>query len=73
MTPVEWLALRRLYTRNLKLRALDYANEEDHKLYHPVHDRAHDPVARLLRTIEDEDTQSVQLVAGFRGTACLTG
>jgi hypothetical protein len=72
MTPEEWLALRRLYTRNLKLRALDYANEEDRKLYHPVHDPAHDPVARLLRTIEDEDAQSVQLVAGFRGTGKTT-
>ena len=51
MTPHEWLALRRAYTRNLKLRALDYSKEDDRALYHPVHDGAHDPVARLLTTI----------------------
>lgn len=71
-TDPEWLAFRRLCTRNLKLRALDYTSEEDQKLYHRVHDDAHDPTLRLLRTIEDNDAQSVQLVAGFRGTGKTT-
>lgn len=72
MTPTEWLDLRRRYTRNLKLRALDYANAEDRALYHPVHEGPHDPVARLMRAIEDNDDQSAQLVAGFRGTGKTT-
>lgn len=72
MTTREWVELRRRYTRNLKLRALDYTDEADRKLYHPVHERSHDPVARLLRAIEDNDDQSAQLVAGFRGTGKTT-
>lgn len=72
MADPQWRELRRRFTRNLKLRALDYALEEDRKLYAPVHEGAHDPVARLHRTIEDNDDQSAQLVAGFRGTGKTT-
>jgi hypothetical protein len=38
----------------------------------PVHDAAHDPVARLQRTIELGVEQSLQLVAGFRGVGKTT-
>lgn len=72
MTRREWLELRRRYTRNLKLRALDYSDASDRALYAPVHEGAHDPVARLMRTIDDDEDQSTQLVAGFRGTGKTT-
>jgi hypothetical protein len=41
-------------------------------LYEPLHDEAHDPVMRLFDSIDFSEVQSVQLVAGFRGTGKTT-
>jgi hypothetical protein len=48
-------------------------DEGDRALYVPLHDDLHDPIKRLFDTIDLSGEQSVQLVAGFRGTGKTTG
>ncbi len=64
--------VQRTLFQALRDRPLDLMNAEDVKLYEPLHDDDHDPVARLFDTIEMSDVESVQLVAGFRGTGKTT-
>lgn len=71
-TDDEWLQRSRAIYQRLKDRPLDLSRAEDRALYVPVHDAAHDPVARLQRTIELGVEQSLQLVAGFRGVGKTT-
>ncbi|MDI1483132.1 hypothetical protein [Polyangium sp. y55x31] len=56
----------------LRDRPLDLLDEADRKLYEPLHDDDHDPVKRLFDNIEFSENESVQLVAGFRGTGKTT-
>ncbi|TKD00649.1 hypothetical protein [Polyangium fumosum] len=56
----------------LRDRPLDLLDEADRKLYEPLHDDDHDPVRRLFDNIEFSENESVQLVAGFRGTGKTT-
>lgn len=63
---------RRAFFRALSDRPLDILNAEDRKLYVRLHDDAHDPIARMAKIIGYRGDQSVQLVAGFRGTGKTT-
>lgn len=72
MVDRDWIEESRALHRRLRDRPLDYARAEDRALYQPVHDERHDPVERLLHTIEIGVEQSVQLVAGFRGVGKTT-
>lgn len=53
-------------------RPLNYLDAEDRKVYVKLHDDAHDPIARMAKIIRYRGRQSVQLVAGFRGTGKTT-
>lgn len=70
--PTEFRALQKKLFQALRDRPLNLMDEEDRKLYEPLHDERHDPVDRLLDVIELSEIQSVQLVAGFRGTGKTT-
>lgn len=72
MTDPDRRAVLRAFFQSLRDRPLDLLNEADRKLYEPLHDDDHDPVKRLFDTIEYSETESVQLVAGFRGTGKTT-
>lgn len=72
MTPSELQEIRRTLFRALRDRPLNVMIEEDRKLYVELHDERHDPVERLYETIKFGDIESVQLVAGFRGTGKTT-
>lgn len=72
MTPSELQEIRRTLFRALRDRPLNVMNEEDRKLYVELHDERHDPVERLYETIKFSEVESVQLVAGFRGTGKTT-
>ncbi len=64
--------LQRSFFRALRDRPLDVSDPKDAALYEPLHDEAHDPVMRLFDSIDFSEVQSVQLVAGFRGTGKTT-
>lgn len=64
--------VQRTLFQALRDRPLDLTDAEDRKLYEPLHDDDHDPVMRLFDTIEFSEDESVQLVAGFRGTGKTT-
>lgn len=72
MKPPDLRTVQRTLFQALRDRPLDLMNEVDRKLYEPLHDDDHDPVKRLLDTIEFSENESVQLVAGFRGTGKTT-
>lgn len=72
MMPTEFRAIQRALFQALRDRPLDLMNEADRKLYEPLHDDDHDLVRRLFDTIEMAEHESVQLVAGFRGTGKTT-
>lgn len=72
MTPSELQEIRRTLFRALRDRPLNVMIEEDRKLYVELHDERHDPVERLYETIKFSEVESVQLVAGFRGTGKTT-
>lgn len=65
-------AFQRQLFQALRDRPLNLLDEQDRKLYEPLYDDEHDPVRRLFDTIEFSDIESVQLVAGFRGTGKTT-
>ena len=65
-------SLQRSFFRALRDRPLDVSDPVDAALYEPLHDEVHDPVMRLFDSIDFSETQSVQLVAGFRGTGKTT-
>jgi hypothetical protein len=71
MQPIDRNIQRALF-RALRDRPLNLMDEEDRKLYEPLHDDRHDPVKRLFDTIDFSEIESVQLVAGFRGTGKTT-
>lgn len=64
--------VQRALFQALRDRPLDLLDESDRRLYEPLHDSDHDPVKRLFDTIEFSEDESVQLVAGFRGTGKTT-
>jgi len=64
--------VQRALFQALRDRPLDLTDADDRKLYETLHDDDHDPVRRLFDTIEFSEDQSVQLVAGFRGTGKTT-
>ena len=64
--------LQRSFFRELRDRPLDISDPRDAALYEPLHDEEHDPVMRLFDSIDFSEVQSVQLVAGFRGTGKTT-
>lgn len=68
MTKAPSRDVQRALFQALRDRPLDLMNEADRKLYEPLHEPHHDPVQRLFDTIDFSGAQSVQLVAGFRGT-----
>ncbi|MCK6590973.1 MAG: AAA family ATPase [Polyangiaceae bacterium] len=72
MTKTEFRTIQRKLFQALRDRPLNLMDEEDRKLYVPLHDNRHDPVQRLFDTIDFSEVQSVQLVAGFRGTGKTT-
>lgn len=72
MAESELRTVQRTFFQALRDRPLNLLEEQDRKLYVPLHDDDHDPVKRLLDTIEFSGTESVQLVAGFRGTGKTT-
>lgn len=72
MEPTKLRDVQRALFQALRDRPLDLNEEEDRKLYEPLHDDDHDPVKRLFDTIEFSEDESVQLVAGFRGTGKTT-
>jgi hypothetical protein len=72
MTQTEFRAIQRKLFQALRDRPLNLMDAEDRKLYEPLHDSRHDPVERLFDTIDFSEVQSVQLVAGFRGTGKTT-
>jgi hypothetical protein len=65
-------AFQKRFFQALRDRPLDVSDPADAALYEPLHDKAHDPVRRLYDTIEFSVGESVQLVAGFRGTGKTT-
>lgn len=65
-------ARQRAFFQALRDRPLDLEVEADRALYEPLHDTVDDPVVRLHDTIEFSVGESVQLVAGFRGTGKTT-
>ncbi len=72
MTDADFRAFQKRFFQALRDRPLDVNRPEDELLYEPLHDPAHDPVERLHDTIEFSVGESVQLVAGFRGTGKTT-
>lgn len=64
--------IQRALFRALRDRPLNLMDEADRRLYEPLHDERHDPVKRLFDTIDFSEVESVQLVAGFRGTGKTT-
>jgi hypothetical protein len=63
---------QRAFFQALRDRPLDLENEEDQALYVPLREGVNDPVVRLHDTIDFSIGESVQLVAGFRGTGKTT-
>jgi hypothetical protein len=72
MEPTDIRTVQRQLFQALRDRPLDLLDEADRKLYQPLHDDEHDPVKRLFDTIEFSENESVQLIAGFRGTGKTT-
>lgn len=63
---------QRAFFRALRDRPLDLTDPDDARLYEPLHDKDEDPVVRLHDTIDFSAEESVQIVAGFRGTGKTT-
>lgn len=63
---------QRTFFRALSDRPLDLMNPDHGALYEPLHDADDDPVVRLHDTIDFSAEESVQIVAGFRGTGKTT-
>jgi len=63
---------QKAFFQSLRDRPLDLLEAKDRALYEPLHDDEHDPVRRLRDTIDFSGNESVQLVAGFRGTGKTT-
>ncbi|MCB9676594.1 MAG: hypothetical protein H6737_15870 [Alphaproteobacteria bacterium] len=63
---------QRTFFQALRDRPLDLEVPDDEALYEPLHEGVDDPVVRLLDTIDFSVGESVQLVAGFRGTGKTT-
>ena len=72
MPSADFRSFQKQFFQALRDRPLDLNDPDDLALYEPLHDDAHDPVARLHDTIEFSVGESVQLVAGFRGTGKTT-
>lgn len=72
MTAPTLRELQRSFFRPLRDRPLDISDPRDAVLYEPLHDEKHDPVMRFFDSIDSSEVQSVQLVAGFRGTGKTT-
>lgn len=64
---LDFLQFQRQFMTKLEDRSLDLSKPEDRLLYQPLHDERHDPVTRLFSTIQAKQ-QSVQILAGYRGT-----
>jgi methionine-R-sulfoxide reductase len=58
MPPIDRTIQRALF-RALRDRPLNLMDEEDRKLYEPLHDDRHDPVKRLFDTIDFNEVESV--------------
>ncbi|MCO4744541.1 MAG: hypothetical protein KC912_07130 [Proteobacteria bacterium] len=65
-------SFQRAFFRALRDRPLDVTDPKDALLYEPLHDPIEDPVVRLHNTIDFSAEESVQIVAGFRGTGKTT-
>ena len=63
---------QRTFFRALADRPLDLMNPDHAALYEPIHESDDDPVVRLHDTIDFSAEESVQIVAGFRGTGKTT-
>ncbi|TNE87983.1 MAG: hypothetical protein EP330_16995 [Deltaproteobacteria bacterium] len=63
---------QREFFRALADRPLDLMNPDHAALYEPLHELDDDPVVRLHDTIDFSAEESVQIVAGFRGTGKTT-
>lgn len=72
MVSAEFRAFQRQFFQSLRDRPLDLCNPADRALYEPLYTDSDDPVARLHDTIDFAVAESVQLVAGFRGTGKTT-
>jgi hypothetical protein len=72
MSDPAFRAFQREFFQALRDRPLDVQDPDDAKLYVPLHDQDTDPVVRLHDTIDFSIGESVQLVAGFRGTGKTT-
>jgi hypothetical protein len=72
MVSGDFRAFQRQFFQSLRDRPLDLCNPEDRALYEPLYTDSDDPVARLHDTIDFSVAESVQLVAGFRGTGKTT-
>lgn len=64
--------VQRRFFRALRDRPLDLSDPADEALYEPLYEGRHDPVVRLHDTIDFSVGESVQLIAGFRGTGKTT-
>ncbi|TNE91386.1 MAG: hypothetical protein EP330_05305 [Deltaproteobacteria bacterium] len=65
-------SFQRAFFKRLRDRPLDLTVPADALLYEPLHEHERDPVVRLHDTIEFSASESVQIVAGFRGTGKTT-
>ncbi|MFO0585937.1 MAG: hypothetical protein U0441_00285 [Polyangiaceae bacterium] len=72
MAPPDLRSVQKALFQALRDRPLNLMDENDRRLYVPLHEDDHDPVRRLFDTIEFSEDESVQLVAGFRGTGKTT-
>lgn len=72
MQDAAFRAFQKQFFQALRDRPLDVNQAEDAALYEPLHQGASDPVVRLHDTIDFSVGESVQLVAGFRGTGKTT-
>ena len=72
MQDADFRAFQKLFFQALRDRPVDVNLADDAALYEPLHAGPGDPVARLHDTIDFSVGESVQLVAGFRGTGKTT-
>jgi len=72
MDRAEFREIQKSFFRALRFRPLDLANQVDQGLYQQLHETDNDPVSHLFDTIDFSGIQSVQLVAGYRGTGKTT-
>lgn len=79
MSPVDFRMQLKPYYQRIHDAPLDAGNIDDVTLYEPIYRRREDeqeletdPVEKLARHVEWEDTQSMQLLSGFRGAGKTT-